>query len=72
MYGILCINYRAVAQANIATAAITDAMIASLSFFVIRKIAQSNESVIEWAGYTIGSIIGSVIGIYISTYFLEG
>lgn len=71
MHGVLCLNFRAVAQANIPIAAGTDALVASLSFFVIKKISQSNESILEWAGYTIGSVIGSVLGIYISTYVLS-
>jgi hypothetical protein len=70
LYGILCINYRAVAVADIPVAAITDGVIASLNFFVIKKISQSGESTLEWAGYTIGSIIGSIVGIWASTYFL--
>ena len=69
-YGILCVNYRAVAVANIPMSALTDAMIASLSFFVIKRIAQSEDSVVEWAGYTLGSVVGSVVGIWLSTYIL--
>lgn len=67
MYGILCINYRAVAQAQYNIAAISDFTIASMSFFVIRKIAKSEDALHQWVGYVSGSVIGSYLGIYIST-----
>lgn len=67
MYGILCINYRAVAQAEYNIAAISDFTIASMSFFVIRKIAKSDDALHQWIGYVSGSVIGSYLGIYIST-----
>lgn len=67
MYGILCINYRAVAQAQYNVAAISDFTIASMSFFVIRKIAKSEDALHQWLGYVSGSVIGSYLGIYIST-----
>jgi len=38
-YTIWCINFRAVADAHYHTAAMSDFMIASINFFVIRKIA---------------------------------
>jgi uncharacterized membrane protein YfcA len=69
-YTIFCINYRAVAEAHYHTAAISDAGIASLNFFVIRKIAHGQDNVHQWAGYTLGSVVGSYVGIWISTTFL--
>jgi uncharacterized membrane protein YfcA len=65
-YSLLCINYRAVATTQYHQAAITDFMIASLGFFVIRKIAKSEDSLHQWLGYAIGSVIGSYLGIYVS------
>lgn len=67
LYSILCINYRAVAETQYNLAAISDFTIASLNFFVIRKIAKSEEALHQWAGYVLGSVAGSYIGIYIST-----
>jgi uncharacterized membrane protein YesL len=67
LYGILCINFRAVAQAQYHVAAISDFTIASLNFFVIRKIANSTDTAHQWAGYVLGSVAGSYLGIYIST-----
>ena len=67
LYGILCINFRAVAQAQYHVAAAADFIVASLNFFVIRKIANTNDAVHKWAGYVLGSVAGSYLGIYIST-----
>jgi hypothetical protein len=66
-YGLLCVNYRAVAQTQYNIAAITDFMLASLSFFIIRKIARSEDALHQWIGYVLGSVAGSYLGIYIST-----
>lgn len=70
-YGMLCINYRAVALANIPLAAITDFVIASFNFFIIKKIAASDDSFHEWLGYALGGVVGSVIGIYYSDLLLN-
>jgi len=37
-----------------------------MSFFVIRKIAKSEDSLHQWIGYAVGSVIGSYLGIYLS------
>jgi len=67
MYGLLCINFRAVAQTQYNLAALTDFMIGSMSFFVIRKIARSEDAIHQWIGYALGCVAGSYLGIYIST-----
>ena len=66
-YSFLCINYRAVAQTQYHLAAITDFTLASMSFFIIRKIARSEDALHQWLGYVLGSVAGSYLGIYIST-----
>lgn len=66
LYGLLCINYRAVALADYHEAAVSDFVIATMNFFVIRKIAKSEEAFHQWVGYVIGSVIGSYLGIYLS------
>jgi len=66
-YSLLCINFRAVAATDYPEAAITDFMLASLSFFVIRKIARSEDAVHQWLGYVAGSVTGSYLGIYLSS-----
>jgi len=67
LYGILCVNFRAVAQAQYNIAAVSDFLVASLNFFVIRKIAKSEDALHQWVGYVTGSVAGSYLGIYIST-----
>jgi hypothetical protein len=66
LYSILCINFRAVAQAHYHEAALTDFLVASMNFFVIRKIAQSTDALHQWIGYVTGSVIGAYVGIYLS------
>jgi hypothetical protein len=66
-YSLLCINFRAVATTDYHEAAITDFMLASLSFFVIRKIARSEDAIHQWLGYVAGSVTGSYLGIYLSS-----
>lgn len=72
MYSVWCVNFRAVADAHYHTAALSDFMIASMNFFVIRKIAHGQDNVHQWAGYSLGSVVGSYLGIWISTTFLGG
>ena len=69
-YSIWCINFRAVADAHYHTAAVSDFLIASIQFFVIRKIAQGHDQLHQWAGYALGSVVGSYVGIWISATFL--
>jgi hypothetical protein len=66
LYGLLCINFRSVALANYHEAAISDFIIASMNFFVIKKISQSTDSTHQWIGYVLGSVVGSYLGIYLS------
>ncbi len=66
LYGLLCINFRAVALAHYHESAITDFIIASMNFFIIRKISQSQEAYHQWIGYALGSVVGSYLGIYLS------
>jgi uncharacterized membrane protein YfcA len=69
-YSLLVINYRAVAQANYVHSAVSDFAIASLSFYVIKKIAHGQDNFHQWLGYALGGVVGSIIGIYISVHLL--
>ena len=66
-YSVICINTRAIAQVDYGVAMVSDLGIASLNFFVIRRIAQSTETAHQFAGYVLGSLFGTVSGIKIST-----
>ena len=69
-YSIICINYRAVAQAHYTWSALSDFVFASLSYFVIKRIAHSDNTFHQWLGYALGGVVGSVLGIYLSTVIL--
>jgi len=66
LYSLICVNYRAIALLHYHEAALADFLIASMNFFVIRKIAQSGDAFHQWVGYVVGSVIGSYAGIYLS------
>lgn len=70
LYLLLVINFRAVAQANLLWSVVSDTVIAAMNFFVIRKIANSQDSFIMFLGYTLGSAAGSVAGILLSKLLL--
>lgn len=65
-YTLLVVNYRAVAQANYFWSGITDFAIASFNFFVIKKIAKSEDRFHLWLGYALGGLAGSFVGIWVS------
>ena len=69
-FAIITINYRAVAQASYVWSALTDVVVAGLSYFVVRRIAKSKDSIIQWLGFTVGSATGTVIGIFLSKLIL--
>jgi hypothetical protein len=71
-FAICTMSWRAVAQANIFAAVITDAILSTLSFFLFRKIVDSakSDALIPWLGYTIGGVLGTVFGIYFSLWVL--
>jgi positive regulator of sigma E activity len=69
-FAIITINYRAVAQASYLWSILTDLIVAGLSYFVVRRISKSKDSVCQWAGFTVGSAIGTCIGIWLSKIIL--
>lgn len=70
LYTLLVINFRAVAQANVFWSVLSDIIIASMNFLIIRKIAKSEDSWLLFAGYTSGSAVGSVLGIALSKFIM--
>ena len=71
-YGLLCINYRSVAQAHYLWASLSDFAIATLGYFVIKRLATSDETLHQWLGYALGGVVGSLFGIWLSTVILGG
>lgn len=70
LYLLLVVNYRFVAWVNYPGTVITDFVIASFNFFVVRKIAKSENALHQWAGYAIGGAVGGVVGLWISTFLV--
>lgn len=70
LYLLLVLNYRSVSQMNYMATVISDFIIASFNFFVIRKIAKSQDSFHQWLGYAVGGAIGGVLGLWISTFLV--
>ena len=71
LYLLLVVNYRCVVNINYIGTTLTDFIIGSFNFFIVRKIAKSEDSLHQWAGYSIGGVIGGVLGLYISKILLE-
>ena len=69
-YCLITINYRAVAHANYFLTGISDFIFASLNFFVIKKIAKSEDTIHQWLGYSLGGVVGALLGIYVSKFLL--
>lgn len=65
-YFLVTINQRGVVTYNYTSVIITDIMIASLGYFVIKKIASSTDSLHQWGGYVAGGVTGSVIALILS------
>ncbi len=70
LYLLLVLNYRSVSQMNYLATVISDFIIASFNYFVIRKIAKSQDSFHQWLGYAVGGAIGGVLGLWISTFLV--
>lgn len=73
LYGVMCVNMRAVALVDYKWALASDFAIATMNFFVIRKIAEKEgNGWHRWAGYVAGSLTGTAAGIWISTLLTPG
>ncbi len=64
-YALLTVNFRAIASGRLPLALLTDGINASLAFFIIRRIAKSEDSFIGWLGYLTGSLAGTALGMWI-------
>ena len=69
-FAVISINYRAIAQGSYLWSVLTDLVVASLSYFVVRRIAKSKDSICQWAGFALGSAVGTIIGIWASKIIL--
>jgi hypothetical protein len=67
-YLILVWNFRAVAQARIVDSVISDIILASMSFTIVKRIGDAKTKA-ERVGYILGGAVASALGIIISHYF---
>jgi hypothetical protein len=71
LWFVLTINQRAIAHVDYLQVIITDFLIASMNFFLVKKIAdKDNDSYGTLAEYVGGGMIGSVFGMMISQQML--
>lgn len=69
-YGVVCISWRAVAQADIAKSVLVDVIFGAANWFVIKKIAKEESGGWGFAGYTLGGATGTAVGIWASLLWL--
>ena len=67
LYGLIAFNVRALAAGNIPTTVLTDVLIASVSFTVIKRIGEAGKRV-EFFGYILGGAFGSVIALWVAKH----
>ena len=67
LYLLVVFNIRTIAQGSYVGTGLTDFLIGTFQFFVIKKIASSGDSIHQWAGYSTGGVIGGLLGIYLDT-----
>ena len=63
-YSAVAIYTRLVAQAATIPAVTLDAVFAGVNFFIIRRIAKSEEDWMGFLGYTVGAALGTFLGIW--------
>jgi ABC-type enterochelin transport system permease subunit len=70
-WGICTMSWRAVSQANIPASIVTDTTLASLQYFVFRRMIKNQEAsgLVPWFGYTFGGVVGTITGIYGSLWW---
>lgn len=68
-YLVLTLDVRSVAQANYFIAGCVNALLAFLSFAIVKRIS-SAKGMKEQFGYTIGGTVGVEIGIFLSKIIL--
>ena len=65
LYGLVAFNVRALASGNIPATVITDLLIASVSFTVLRRIGDASRR-LDFVGYALGGACGSIIALLVA------
>jgi hypothetical protein len=71
-WGLCTVSWRSVSQANIPTSIVVDFTLASLQFFVFRRLIKNKDedSLLLWFFYAAGGVLGTVVGILGSVRWL--
>lgn len=64
-YGMLCWNYRSVAQAWYVSLFVSDLGCAAIAYSLIKKVANAKGKTAQ-AGYILGGAVGSVISVWLT------
>lgn len=63
LYSVICLNLRAISQNNTALVIASDAIIAGLNFYAMRRIATTAKVGQSFLGYLLGSLAGTALGL---------
>ena len=67
-YLLATLNFRVVQTGSYAGVAVTDALLATFGFLVVRRVARSEEAWHLWLGYMLGGVVGGVLGLALSLW----
>jgi hypothetical protein len=68
-YSLAVYSWRMIARDDLAGALMIDAVYTTAQFYIIRRIAQSDDTVWAWLGMTVGGVLGTYAGIMIARIF---
>ena len=66
-YALIVANMRAVVIRSYLWMSVTDAFLASMSFLILKRIAERKDTATQALGYVLGSVTGGILGLWIST-----
>lgn len=67
-YLLATLNFRVVQSGSYSGVAVTDALLATFGFLVVRRVARSEEAWHLWLGYMLGGVAGGVLGLAVSLW----
>lgn len=62
-------NFRAIAQANYVWTAITEFILASIFFFIVKEIADAKTRA-EYIAYVMSAVVGAVVAVFVTKMVL--
>lgn len=63
LYVAICVNVAAVSHGHMGAALLTDAVIASLNFWIIRNITSTDDARSTFLYYLSASLVGTAVGV---------